>query len=82
MVHIQVRDVPKHVHAKLKERAAAAGQSLQEYLVQLLTYEAETSTNAELLAEIEREMAEHPEDYATGSLDEIVAIIREDRESH
>jgi hypothetical protein len=46
---VQVKDVPKDVHATLRRRAAAAGQSLQEYLLALLIEEAQTPTLDELL---------------------------------
>jgi plasmid stability protein len=46
---IQVKDVPADVHATLRRRAAAAGQSLQEYLLQRLTEDASTPTLEEIL---------------------------------
>jgi antitoxin FitA len=46
---IQVKDVPPEVHATLRRRAAAAGQSLQEYVLQRLTDEALTPTLHEVL---------------------------------
>jgi plasmid stability protein len=46
---IQVKDVPEDVHATLRRRAAAAGQSLQEYLLAQLIKEANTPTLEELL---------------------------------
>jgi plasmid stability protein len=46
---IQVKDVPDDVHAILRRRAAAAGKSLQEYLLERLTEEAHTLTVEELL---------------------------------
>ena len=45
MPSIQVKDVPADVHATLRRRAAAAGQSLQEYLLARLTEEATTPTS-------------------------------------
>jgi plasmid stability protein len=36
MKNVQVRNVPERVHRVLRRRAAEAGQSLQEYLLQLL----------------------------------------------
>jgi hypothetical protein len=41
---IQVKDVPDAVHATLRRRAAAAGMSLQEYLLALLTDDTNTPT--------------------------------------
>jgi len=44
-----VKDVPDEVHATLRRRAAAAGQSLQEYLLAHLVEEASTMTLDEVL---------------------------------
>jgi hypothetical protein len=55
MVSIQIKHVPDETHAVLTRRAAAAHQSLQEYLLALLVDEASTPTNAEIFEEIERE---------------------------
>ncbi|HUP70688.1 MAG TPA: hypothetical protein VM142_12865 [Acidimicrobiales bacterium] len=49
MPSIQVKDVPDDVHAILRRRAAAAGQSLQEYLLAYLAQDARTPTLDELL---------------------------------
>lgn len=49
MPSVQVKDVPADVHATLRRRAAAAGQSLQEYLLERLTEEARTPTLDEVL---------------------------------
>ncbi len=46
---IQIKDVPDAVHAALRFRAAAAGQSLQEYLRAQLIEEASTPTLDEVL---------------------------------
>jgi hypothetical protein len=46
---IQVKDVPVEVHATLRKRAAAAGQSLQEYLLARLVAEATEPTIEEVL---------------------------------
>jgi hypothetical protein len=46
---IQVEDVPDDVYAVLRRRAASAGQSLQEYLVAVLTEQAGTPTLDEIL---------------------------------
>ncbi len=50
---IQVKDVPDDVHAVLRRRAAAAGQSLQEYLLARLRDDAQTPTIDEVLERIE-----------------------------
>ena len=49
MPSIQVKDVPHDVHSTLRRRAAAAGQSLQEYLLARLVQDAQTPTLDELL---------------------------------
>ena len=49
MPSIQVKHVPDDIHATLRRRAAAAGQSLQDYLLSLLTEEAATPTANEVL---------------------------------
>jgi len=46
---IQVKGVPDGVHATLRRRAAAAGKSLQEYLLDRLTEDAATPTLDEVL---------------------------------
>jgi hypothetical protein len=49
MPSIQVKDVPEDVHATLRRRAAAAGMSLQEYLLGRLVEDAHTPTLEEVL---------------------------------
>lgn len=49
MPSIQVKGVPDDVHATLRRRAAAAGMSLQEYLLARLIEEARTPTLDEVL---------------------------------
>jgi antitoxin FitA len=76
MTSIQIKGVPENTHSVLRRRAAAAHQSLQEYLLQLLIKEADQPTLDEVL------------DSAGGrtggsvSFDEINAVIRADRGSH
>jgi plasmid stability protein len=75
MPSIQVKDVPEGVHAVLRRRAAAAGQSLQEYLLARLSEDAETPTIEELFERI---------DHHTGGrigLDAATQAVRADRES-
>jgi plasmid stability protein len=54
MPSVQIKNVPDHVHAVMRQRAADAGQSLQEYLLALLVAEAEQETNAALFERIGR----------------------------
>jgi len=53
MTSIQIKGVPDDVHAVLRRRAAAAGQSLQEYLLARLREDAQTPTLEEVLDRIE-----------------------------
>lgn len=80
MATIQVRGVPEDVHRTYRERAAAAGMSLQEYLLAELTRNARLRTPAELVVEVERRMrAEGREGFATITSAD---YVRADRESH
>lgn len=49
MVALQIRDVPDDVRRALAERAAARGQSLQAFLLTLVTDEAHRSSNLAVL---------------------------------
>jgi plasmid stability protein len=49
MPSVQIKDVPEQTHAVLRRRAAAAGQSLQEYLRSRLIQEASEPTLDEVL---------------------------------
>jgi antitoxin FitA len=49
MPSVQIKDVPADVHAVLRRRAAAAGQSLQEYLLGRLVADARRPSLDELL---------------------------------
>lgn len=49
MPSIQIKDVPEETHAVLRRRAAAAHQSLQEYLRSRLIAEASGPTVEEVL---------------------------------
>ena len=80
MATIQIRHVPEDVHRKYRIRAAAAGMSLQEYLLAELIESAKLRSPAELVAEVEQEMrSTGSAGWAHGSS---APIIREDRESH
>jgi plasmid stability protein len=75
MKNIQVKNVSDEVHRVWKTRAAAAGMSLQEYLHRKLTQEAQRPTVAEVLARVEHRGGPKLD------RDEIVSMLREDRES-
>ncbi|OMH24701.1 hypothetical protein BKD30_07860 [Tersicoccus phoenicis] len=50
MPSVQIKDVPEATHAVLRQRAAAAHQSLQEYLRSRLIDEASRPTLEDVLA--------------------------------
>jgi antitoxin FitA len=71
---LQIREVPDDVLAALKARAEAEHLSLAAYALRILEREARTLTVAEVLSA--------PGSRAKVTNDEIVALIRADRESH
>lgn len=75
--HIQIRNVPDDVHAVYKRRAAAAGMSLQEYLLAELFQGAGRPTMQEVLDRLDRSRG-----GSTARLHDIVEDIRRDRDSH
>lgn len=76
MPSVQIKNVPPDVHSVLCRRAAKAGQSLQQYLLEQLTDEARHPTLGELFQD--------REERSGGSLsfESAVRMLREDRESH
>jgi antitoxin FitA len=49
MPSVQIKNVPPEVHHALRQRAATAGQSLQEYLLAQLKRQAQEETLDEVL---------------------------------
>lgn len=80
MPTIQIRDVPEDVHRVYRQRAAAAGMSLQEYLREELVRHASAQTPAEVVADIERRLnVEGSDGFAHRSS---AAVVRADRDAH
>lgn len=77
MPSIQVRNVPEDVHRTLRVRAAATGQSLQEYVLDELTRHARSRDLADVIAEARAEIAADPGRFSGRSS---VDIIRHDRD--
>ena len=71
--NVQIRGVPEGVHRELKSRAAAAGQSLSDYLLAEITRVADRPPMADVLrrADSRREGV---------SIREIVAAVRSGRD--
>ena len=76
MPNVQIKDVPAETHAVLVRRAAAAHQSLQEYLRSRLIAEAAAPTIDEVLARVVRRKG------ITLTAGEVNELIRADRDSH
>ena len=72
---LQIRDVPESTRRELKARAAAQGQSMNAYLLDLVNREVERPTVAEVLRRAERR-AERADVSATG----IIAVARNQRD--
>jgi plasmid stability protein len=70
--HIQIRNVPENLHRTLKARAAVAGMSLSDYLLQEVQNIVERPTAAELRQRLRQRRP------IQGALD-AAAIIREAR---
>ena len=74
MTSIQIKDVPERTHAVLRQRAAAAHQSLQEYLRAWLIEAADQPTMDEVLSRAGGRSG------GSVPLREAVAAIRDDRD--
>ena len=79
MATTRVEHVPEEVHRRLRVRAAAAGQSLQQYMLEAVCRQADIASAEELLARNWAAALAHGDrDLDPPS---IVEVIRTDRES-
>ncbi len=79
MVALQIRDVPEDIRQTLAKQAAARGQSLQAFLLTLVTDEARRSSN---LAVLERFGARHDgSQLSTAEVTEALDQARAEREA-
>ncbi|MDP8956851.1 MAG: hypothetical protein M3N24_07840 [Actinomycetota bacterium] len=76
MANVQIRNVPDELHRRLKERAAAAGMSLSEFLLAEIRRSAETPTTAELVERVRSRRLVSPRETSA----EIVRRARDERE--
>lgn len=74
---IQIRNVPDDLHRRLKAKAAQAGKSLSDYLLDELRPLAERLTLAELRARI---AARGPVDLPDGLIAELIRADRDERD--
>lgn len=72
---IQIRNVPDEVHSAVRARAAAAGMSLSDYVLEYLEEVAARPTNAEIF----RRASERARGSGV-SMEEIVAAVRSGRD--
>lgn len=72
---LQIRNVPDEARRALKARAAARGESLNAYLLTVLTREVSTPTVAEVL-----HRASSRTERARGSAVDVVEAARADRQ--
>ena len=80
MATIQIRDVPDDVHRTYHRRAAEAGMSLQEFLLSELVEGARTQTPAEVVAQIEQQLASGAGHGFSPTSS--VEFVRADRDEH
>lgn len=80
MVALQIRDVPDDIRQTLADRAAARGQSLQAFLLTLVTDEARRSTNLALLARFGARS--DGSQLSTAQVTEALDQARAEREAH
>lgn len=73
MPSVQIKGVPEETHAVLRQRAARAHQSLQEYLLTRLVEEASRPTVEEVLARASERTG------GSVTFDDAAAALREDR---
>lgn len=74
---IQIRDVPEEVRDELARRAAAAGKSMQSYLLGELTKISERPTMADIVA---RAQARAEASGSTVTMQDAVAAVRAGRD--
>jgi plasmid stability protein len=72
--NLQIRNVPDDVHAAVRARAAAAGLSVSEYLLNQITELAKQPTQAEVFARAARRSREEGP-----TVDDILSALDEGR---
>jgi plasmid stability protein len=75
-VMVQIRNVPEELHAKLKARAAEAGVSLSDYLLNIVREIGERPTMAEMRERLRRLTPVETEESSA----EAVRAVRAERE--
>jgi plasmid stability protein len=80
MATIQIRNIPETVHRVYRTRAAAAGMSLQEYLLREIVEGAALRTPDEVVSQV----ADAMRDEGSGGYSAVrsALVVRADRVSH
>lgn len=81
MTALTIRGVPDPVRKTLAEEAEAAGQSMQAFLLAVLTQRADFSHNRRLMIEIEEDFAQHGGGLLPGAPDAADVIRQARREA-
>lgn len=76
MTTVTIRDLPKATHTELKARAAAKGQSLQEYLKAMLVEQADKPDIETLMAGIRKRKAENPSNLTSEKILEYKDLLQ------
>ena len=80
MATIQIRNVPDRIHRVYQARAAAAGMSLQEFMLAELVRNARLRTPEDIVIEVERQF--HSQGAEGFSAQSAADLISSDRASH
>ncbi len=76
MGHLQIRDMPEDLHTELRRRAEEAGQSMREYVIELIRKDQSLPTKEEWLREL-RTLEPVEIDCSPA---ELIRQVRQDRE--
>ncbi len=79
MVALQIRDVPDDIRHTLAERASRRGQSLQSFLLKLVTDEANRSANAAIVARFANR--DDGSSLSTADLSDVIDQTRAERDA-
>ncbi|WP_017177036.1 FitA-like ribbon-helix-helix domain-containing protein [Actinomyces timonensis] len=82
MVALQIRNVPDDVRDALAERARSRGESLQAYLLEMVTREAGWNRNVEILERISRRLTDSQQPSpSTEDILESIDLARQERDA-
>lgn len=82
MVALQIRNVPDDVRDALAERARSRGESLQAYLLEMVTREAGWNRNVEILERISRRLTDPQQPSpSTEDILESIDLARQERDA-